>query len=129
MSVADQRYPSLDAPTLGAVDWFACDMKRKLEDNAFKGNRDNWLRSDTRSLFDHAKKEIEEVNEALSYAIKISNGPTIQYQEWDYERAMKLLIDECADAANMLMMIADKAREHLRNLDRQRNREPRDTQP
>lgn len=68
------------------VAWFAKHMERKLRANEHKGG---WLEDDHWDLFKAASDELSELNEAMSRP--------------DDEK----IIEEAADVANMVMMVAD----------------------
>lgn len=94
-------YPDTPAPveerTSGArwrpeVVWFADQMERKLRDNDHKGG---WHGDTLEDLAERAEEELVELHEA----IEESSGADVSR-----------VIDEAADVANMVMMVADNAR-------------------
>lgn len=104
-TVHDLRYPSLNQATLAAVDWFACDMKRKLQENAHKGNREEgWMHTYGWDLYKRLLEEVHELGDAITTPI---NSTT-------YNEHIQTVIDEAADVGNFAMMLADQAREALR---------------
>lgn len=80
------RCPAVDSL---AVDLFAKDMKRKLAKNVHKRH---WLDHPLNYLYERLRQEQEE----LYFAIQSGNAG--------------LIVDECADVANISMMIAEVAK-------------------
>ena len=77
-----------------SVQWFAGQMEKELlQHDEERG--DSWEIESCRSLFRHLEQEVKELDFAMSGAVA-----------WDAER----VISECADAANMAMMIANNLR-------------------
>lgn len=99
----DERYPHLSDSTLAAVDWFADQMKRKLEDNHHKGQRETWLQNDVDQLTYRIREEAEELETAGMVFEADSRSSR------HLENAQNV-IDEAADVSNMAMMAADCVR-------------------
>ena len=72
-----------------AINWFSRQMKRKMEENSYKGG---WGDDSFKGLLESLVEEIEELRGAL-----------INGNKQD-------IIDEAADVANYAMMIADNRR-------------------
>lgn len=69
---------------------FAERMMRKLDQHkAAKGGREGWIRDRSKRLLERAREELKELEEELSKA------------------KMSSIVDEAADVANMVMMVAD----------------------
>lgn len=73
------------------LDYFQIRMRKKLEKHSNKGG---WKNSTLSNLYNGMMRETEELARALYYEKK------------DFEH----IIDECADVANMAMMIADNVK-------------------
>ena len=84
--------------------FMVCRDKLKLRRERYGDGRLGWLNTDMVSLFQHTKSEWQEMEEQYANVwIKASQGAlTLQ----DAERFEK----ECADLANLSMMMADKVR-------------------
>ncbi len=72
-----------------SVRWFAEQMEKKLKQN--DDTKPSWLGMDMSELFRHLEEEVKEVDEEL----RTRPGSGIR------------IIQECADTANLAMMIAD----------------------
>lgn len=79
------------------VQWFSVKMENRLRKNDHKGG---WDRENGDFLSDKLKEEFEEVQELL----KKLNFDIILIKN---KRTRTKLINECADLANIAMMIAD----------------------
>lgn len=77
------------------VDAFAAGMKRKLAENAHKGDRDGWRNDSAEALVRRLREEVDEIEVAL-VATPAS-------------RRARLVADEGFDVGNFAMMIADVA--------------------
>ena len=75
-----------------AVKWFAEKMEEQLKENDFKGG---WRDDAVSHLFHELCEEIGELGECL-----IDKDSSIN------------IVEECADAANYIMMIADRHRDY-----------------
>lgn len=116
MVTHDMLYPHLDQKTLAAVDWFAEDMKRALEKNHAKGDRRVWLADDSNDLLKRVREETDELDDALRDAFRVFYKSSV-YSDVDRVAAMQRIIEESADVGNFAMMLADKARQWLREAD------------
>lgn len=81
-----------------SVQWFAGEMEKELVKHD-EDRGEGWKEDGVVGLFDHLKKEVDE----LKQAIQESSRSGEVNREW--------VIEECADVANMAMMIADVTRE------------------
>lgn len=79
------------------LEWFSSEMRKKLIANSHK---QNWLDCEYRYLVGRMCDEASELLEALFAAQHEGIG----------EQGFENVIEECADVANFVMMIADKAR-------------------
>jgi len=76
-----------------SVEWFGREMTIKLDANI---NKRHWFRTSYAYLFNKMEEEIKELSELLQ-------DDKVPYKH-------KKIISECADVANLAMMIADKAK-------------------
>jgi hypothetical protein len=91
-----------DSPTWSSVMDFAQEMERKLSLHRDRGNREGWLIETPRWLFERMLTEVEELGSALGVPIVISVG--VKDEEPDGEEPGQ----ECADVANLAMMLRDR---------------------
>jgi NTP pyrophosphatase (non-canonical NTP hydrolase) len=82
-----------------SVAWFAEQMERKLR---LHDDRPGWMGNLPNALLDRVREEVDELDNALDYGARAEDQSHPQN-----------IIDECADVANMAMMIADNMRDYL----------------
>lgn len=82
-----------------AAIWFVQEMLTQLSDNEHKSS---WRKDSYKTLRSRLLHELEEMEDELFY------------DHNKYRLDLRALISECADVANFAMMIADKARQELR---------------
>lgn len=102
-----RRSPSLDSeaadrllnsPTWVSVIDFARRMEHKLSLHRDRGNREGWLAERVEWLFARGVEEEGELAQLMTHC------PDDRDPNW-----AELVADECADRANLLMMLADKS--------------------
>ena len=82
--------------------WFACAMERKLRANDFKGGWEDMTRD---ALFAELRGEVDE----LRFALKVA-GKADALRRNPPKSVLEDIINECADVANMAMMLADNSK-------------------
>ena len=82
-----------------SVAWFAEQMERKLR---LHDDRPGWMGNLPNALLDRVREEVAELDNAIDYGARAED-----------QSHPRNIIDECADVANMAMMIADNMRECL----------------
>ena len=89
-----------------AVEWFAAQMEARLQEN---DDKSGWLGSHftIRDAIRRVRQELRELEWEISY-----NNPRSPYYHANRPRA--LIFHEAADAANFLLMVADRARRGLK---------------
>lgn len=97
------KYSAHPAQAVSSLTWpivvnFAYRMGRKLALNRHKGDREGWLAESLEWLFARGIVEGGEI------AALMTHPPEGRDENW-----AELLADECADQANLWMMLADKA--------------------
>jgi hypothetical protein len=85
------------SPTWPHVEYFARRMEYKLSVNRHKGDREGWLIETPEWLFARGIVEGGEIAQLMTHC------PDDRDPNW-----AELVADECADQANLLMMLADK---------------------
>lgn len=100
-----------------SVEDFRAIMLRKLKARQHHGNRPAWLRTDIHILFRHLNDEVAELRSeigAMTFSSCLGNslpgGPDEECKQID-EGYRTRIEEECADVANMAMMIADCVKE------------------
>jgi hypothetical protein len=91
-----------DSPTWEHVMDFAEEMERKLSLHRDRGNREGWLIETPRWLFERMLREVVELGDALGYPVTIRVGRATPDGEEPGQ--------ECADVANLAMMVRDRVR-------------------
>lgn len=98
-----------DSPTWQVVLSFAVLIEQQLEKNRHKDRYDNgaldhrsWLKDDARELLEHALEEFQEVDEALA---------SLQHRITRPKDGEERVQQEAADAAAMMMMVADRVKQ------------------
>jgi NTP pyrophosphatase (non-canonical NTP hydrolase) len=105
MTSADPSHGA-NMPTLTLADLrpevatFALAMERKLRANDAKKGARGWKGCDPQALLTRVMEEVEECD----YALRLTWMPGL-----DPVKVQADLLDECADVANMAMMVADAA--------------------
>lgn len=89
--------PSVTSKTWESVCYFALRMEYKLSLNRHKGDREGWLAETIEWLFARGIEEGGELAQLMTHC------PDDRDPNW-----AELVADECADQANLLMMLADK---------------------
>jgi hypothetical protein len=88
------------------VEWFSQQMQHKLYQNR---NKNHWSGSNYDYLKDRLLDEYEEMSEQLRM-LQASEKNLLPSDAWTKEECKKIIIQECADIANIAMMIADNIR-------------------
>lgn len=89
------------------VDAFADAMERKLALNRHKGDREGWQKKAGSQLTIMLRHEVAELCDAVERARPLDSGKP------EGAAARLAVVNECADVANIAMMIADKVGEML----------------
>lgn len=92
--------------TWPTVDYFAMEMKKKLDENKEKGDRDTWLCDDAKELLARLKEEVEELSELV--ALEASMPASMKASKAVMEELSLQVAREAADVGNFAMMVADK---------------------
>jgi len=83
-----------------SVQWFALEMEKELVKHD-EEHGEGWKKDGVLRLFEHLELEVIELKLAIQEAI----------QNFEVDGYGEKVISECADVANMAMMIADNTRE------------------
>jgi len=108
----EERLRGFDSPTGLVVLAFARVMEQMLEKNRHKGNREGWQNEQPSDLVEHMFKEAAEVNdEVTAFLAKLREevGPVMKnLQGLELQVLIQKILHECADLANLAMMVADR---------------------
>lgn len=80
-----------------SVQWFSTEMERQLSRHDLERG-ESWKKHGVLGLFEHLEREVIELREAIERAIQ------------NFEIDPEQVIEECADVANLAMMVADVTR-------------------
>jgi hypothetical protein len=84
-------------------------MEGKMRVNAHKGGRVGWQMMSHDWLFRRAMREVGEVGEVATALQDYEEAAAAGASDGECERLRWALAIECADAANLFMMLADKS--------------------